>query len=1007
MKTASYFSTPDAGSGSRPRHRFFTAILAFAGSGLAAYCFAAPPQLQVSGNRIISASGGCTVRLRGVDLSGLEYSDSGDSGTGYPATVINGVTMTDYSALIGEAVTVWHCNFFRLPLNQDYWFGCTNAAIGNKAVTQAAYQGMVQAAVSTCNALDAYIDLDLHWSGTSGGSSPTTPCGGSGWGTAVGQQTMPDWNAVAFWSSAAATFANNPSVLFDLYNEPHDVGWGVWLSGGSAPWTVVNGAVTTTGTLNTPGLQRMLNAVRGAGANNICLAGGLNWAFDLTGLPAYDLSDTSSGMGVAYSSHVYSIKGYPAGGSQWDTYVTNATATNPPHAVIIEEFGAFPADGASWDPAAISWINGANNQGYVYSAMSWAFSPDVSPSLLTSFSGFTATSYHGAPVSTWLSQLAQTPGTICSTSTPTGTPVATSTPTATGTPVNTGTATSTPASSTSTATGTPANTGTSTSTPSSSPTRTPTATFTAAPILCGQLFNGCETLSENGNWTGTDANRSIVTSAVAPPGAITQGSGALLVDVQIPAGWEDQIFNLDSFTPPDFSGVTQLVLDINMDPCLNGGSYSQLFLYADAYPVTTYQPISYDHPNLSIGQNNNVTFNINFAAGGIPPGTPLTKLNFIYNNDSPCGFGPFYVDNIRIVRNCTPTPVATGTSTRTPTPLMTSTASWTVTSTSTRTMTLTPIATPSSTPSPTATATYTPTSSVTPTWTPTPSATPSSTLGLAATASSTSTSTDTTSPTASMTPSASLTTSFTPSATPTVTRTPPGSPTPGSTLTATDSPSVTPTPTGSPTTTSTGTWTSTPPAPASATLSTTNSPTSSPTPTRTATPSFTPSQTPTHSSTATSTASFTTSFTSTPSWTPTASLTPTVTASPTPTSSPTLTDTPCGWPGNTCTPSLPTATGTPISGDDRPFPNPWDGRGPLVFFHTVAPNSTGVSVKLFTTLFRKIYEDDHLPASPGRHLCALDWSGMRNPANGLYYLVVTDWSGGRPARQVMKLLIER
>ncbi|HUO57423.1 MAG TPA: hypothetical protein VMV05_04520, partial [bacterium] len=85
-------------------------------------------QLHISGNQIINSSG-CTVRLKGADVSGLEYSNIGDGGTGRPTTTINGVTMTDYVSIITELVTVWHANCVRFPINQDYWFGCTNSYI--------------------------------------------------------------------------------------------------------------------------------------------------------------------------------------------------------------------------------------------------------------------------------------------------------------------------------------------------------------------------------------------------------------------------------------------------------------------------------------------------------------------------------------------------------------------------------------------------------------------------------------------------------------------------------------------------------------------------------------------------------------------------------------------------------------------------------------------------------------------------------------------------------------
>ena len=82
---------------------------------------------------------------------------------------------------------------------------------------------------------------------------------------------------------------------------------------------------------------------------------------------------------------------------------------------------------------------------------------------------------------------------------------------------------------------------------------------------------------------------------------------------------------------------------------------------------------------------------------------------------------------------------------------------------------------------------------------------------------------------------------------------------------------------------------------------------SSPTPTPTAVPTSTPcvnsSQTP-----CTSTPTPTATNTPTNTWTPTKTYTPTATSTPTKTATTTATDTPCGYPGNTCTPTMtPTA----------------------------------------------------------------------------------------------------
>ena len=271
----------------------------------------------------------------------------------------------------------------------------------------------------------------------------------------------------------------------------------------------------------------------------------------------------------------------------------------------------------------------------------------------------------------------------------------------------------------------------------------------------------------------------------------------------------------------------------------------------------------------------------------------------------------------------------------------------------------------------------------------------------------------TSTPTSSPSPTATRTGTNTPSATSTATpsSTPTFSPTPTLTRTPTDSPTptLTPSPTNSPTASPTNTacmdgsgntctFTET------STLSPTSTPTSTATVTPTATETFSPtdSETPTATSTPTVSPTATDSPVATDSMTPTAS--PTATASASPTSTPTVTAT--STPSGTAT-STPPWTATPFNAG-IPFPNPVTDGSPLQFNYLVPSTEDQVRVKIFTTAFRKIYEDDGLATTAGSHLYVLDWgkAGL-NVANGLYYVVVEQETSGQTSRQVMKLLVER
>lgn len=476
-----------------------------------------------------------------------------------------------------------------------------------------------------------------------------------------------------------------------------------------------------------------------------------------------------------------------------------------------------------------------------------------------------------------------------STSFVTSTPTATSSFTSTATP--TSTATSTPTGTLPTATSTPTRTATPTATSS------PTAT-----VVCVNLFNNCDGLTANGTWSGTNATRSINTT----PADLTQGTGSLQVAVATGATWNDQMFNLNNFTPSNWTGVSQLMLDVYVPASLLAGTtYNNLYLFASSSAVGE-NSISADGPSLVAGWNNNLTFNIDFTQGAITPGSALIELFFIFSS-SGTNTGTLYVDNIRLVQSCAPTPTPTG-STSTPISSPTRTA----TATGTNTLTMTPSFTPSRTP--TWTATLTPSSTPTLSPTPSPSRTPTSsptnsvtaTPSQTATSSATPSSTNTLGNTATNTPSSTFTWSSTASPTPSLSSTPTMTKTPTPSWTPTNSPSVTPT--HSATLTPTGTATPT------ISFTPTDSPTGTLSPSLTPTFSPTPTLTGTHTSTATPSGTYTATptftLTNSPTSTPTASRTPTASLTVTPSASRTATGTFSSTPTNTLV-NTATNTGTP------------------------------------------------------------------------------------------------
>ncbi|HEY4330388.1 MAG TPA: glycoside hydrolase family 5 protein [Phycisphaerae bacterium] len=287
-------------------NKIFILLAAVLGSASVASA-AAPPMkmLKIDGTKIVD-SDGQPVRLRGVNCASMEWTSNGEG---------------HILKTVQVAIDDWKCNCLRLPLTQDRWFGKANEQNGDAKP----YRDLVEQVVKLCESKGCYVILDLHWNDL------------NEWGKWIGQHSMPDDNSVAFWKDFAKLYANRPAVIFDLYNEPHDVSWDVWLNGGQItdrPNTAQGGQGGEPHMYKAVGMQQMLDTVRETGAMNLIVAGGLDWSYDMSGfLNGHTLKDPK-GNGVIYANHAYTNKNESAWA--WIEKMEKATAVVP---VIVSEFG--------------------------------------------------------------------------------------------------------------------------------------------------------------------------------------------------------------------------------------------------------------------------------------------------------------------------------------------------------------------------------------------------------------------------------------------------------------------------------------------------------------------------------------------------------------------------------------------------------------------------------------------------------------------------------------------
>jgi endoglucanase len=323
-----------------------------------------PPALRVSGNRLVDGTG-ATRRLLGVNRSGGEF------------MCVQGRGMFDGpvdDAAVG-AIAGWNANTVRIPLNEECWLGLSNI---DPAYRGTPYVDAVRALVARVKARGMTPVLEMHWShgqytGNSAGCADVH---------ASCQKPMPDAQyAPAFWASVARTFAGDQTVVLDLFNEPYpdratstaDQAWACWRDGGTCPGIGYEVA----------GMQDLVDAVRGTGATNVILVGGLAYSNDLSRWLEYRPSDPTGNLAAAW--HVYNFNTC-SNESCWDSTLAPVAAQVP---LVAGEIGENTC-GHGFIDRVMRWFDA---RGLSYLGWTWnTWDCSSGPSLISAYDG-TPTSY--------------------------------------------------------------------------------------------------------------------------------------------------------------------------------------------------------------------------------------------------------------------------------------------------------------------------------------------------------------------------------------------------------------------------------------------------------------------------------------------------------------------------------------------------------------------------------------------------------------------------------------
>jgi hypothetical protein len=223
------------------------------------------PIPRVIGNTL-ETSTGQPLRLLGFDADGTDDACTSDLGFSWGGENLN------------EAfeIAAWHTNAVRVPINEDCWLGINGVP---PQYSGEAYQNAIQQWVRDLNAAGLVAIIDLHLTAPSSYESTF-------------QWPMADEDhAPLVWEQIGADFSYDPSVVFDLYNEPFIGGgsptvndWQCWEYGCEISFNTCSAAgstICTTVEYQTAGMQQLVTIVRDEGATEPIMLGGLNYSADL------------------------------------------------------------------------------------------------------------------------------------------------------------------------------------------------------------------------------------------------------------------------------------------------------------------------------------------------------------------------------------------------------------------------------------------------------------------------------------------------------------------------------------------------------------------------------------------------------------------------------------------------------------------------------------------------------------------------------------------------------
>ncbi len=298
------------------------------------------PRLSVLANRIVGSKTLRSIRLRGVNRSGLEYASSHPPGFLSNA----GISSTEF-----DEIAAWGANVVRVPFNQS-------RALHTPDHDPDSYLASMDSVVSLAAERGMYTLFDLQW------LDAIHPRGHLSNGSPNFVPPLPNLASLEVWSQLARRYRDEPGVLYDLFNEPHDA-----LPDDPVP---LHG-ITPAGALFPLTARRvrfsdwkawalhLANAIRSQNPHALLFISGIDWGYDLRGFPLSEIPN------AVYSSHVYPHKSKP-----WRAAFGHLAQTAP---VFIAEWGGGEQD-LAWGRKLLNFLD---DRELGWTAWSWSDHPHI------------------------------------------------------------------------------------------------------------------------------------------------------------------------------------------------------------------------------------------------------------------------------------------------------------------------------------------------------------------------------------------------------------------------------------------------------------------------------------------------------------------------------------------------------------------------------------------------------------------------------------------------------